>query len=186
MHGKRSMGSVTESLFARSRGAIRRHLRDICAAPSAALRKGARAPSPRLPRRGAPAGFTLVELLVVLVILGLIMAFAAPRVIQYLGGAKTDAAKIQIERLSNVLDLYRLEVGRYPDEQMGLDALMERPPDVETWNGPYLRNADSLTDPWGRPYIYRYPGEHGEFDLYSLGADGREGGEGENQDLTSW
>lgn len=177
------MRSAIESLLARSHGAIRRRLRALCAAPSAASGKGARA---RLPRHGAPAGFTLVELLVVLVILGLIMAFAAPRVIQYLGGAKTDAAKIQIERLSNVLDLYRLEVGRYPDEQMGLDALMERPPDVETWNGPYLRNADSLTDPWGRPYIYRYPGEHGEFDLYSLGADGREGGEGENQDVTSW
>ncbi|HSR72824.1 MAG TPA: type II secretion system major pseudopilin GspG [Kiloniellales bacterium] len=174
---------MMEKLFTRSHGAIRCHLRTFCATPLAALRTGARA---RLPRHRAPAGFTLVELLVVLVILGLIMAFAAPRVIQYLGGAKTDAAKIQIERLSNVLDLYRLEVGRYPDEQMGLDALIERPPDVETWNGPYLRNADSLTDPWGRPYIYRYPGEHGEFDLYSLGADGREGGEGENQDLTSW
>ena len=134
----------------------------------------------------AAAGFTLVELLVVLVILGLIAAFAAPQVIKYLGSAKTDAAAIQIERLSGVLDLYRLEVGRYPSTEEGLEALVERPIDAEAWNGPYLKKADALTDPWGRPYVYRQPGEHGEFDLFTLGADGSEGGEGEDQDLTSW
>ena len=136
--------------------------------------------------RRRQAGFTLVELLVVLVILGLIVAFAAPQVIKYVGGAKSDSAKIQVERLSSVLDLYRLEVGRYPSQDEGLESLVERPAGAETWNGPYLKKADALTDPWGRPYVYRQPGEHGEFDLYSLGADGQEGGEGENRDLTSW
>ena len=137
-------------------------------------------------KRRRQRGFTLVELLVVLVILGLVAAFAAPRVLKYLGGAKTDSARIQIERLSGVLDLYRLEVGSYPSEEAGLNALMERPADAETWNGPYLKKADSLKDPWGRPYLYRVPGENGEYDLYSLGSDGEEGGEGEKQDLTSW
>ena len=132
------------------------------------------------------AGFTLVELLVVLIILGLIAAFAAPQVIKYVGGAKSDSANIQVERLSSVLDLYRLQVGRYPSDDEGLDALMEAPADAPNWDGPYLKKADSLIDPWGRQYLYRFPGEHGEFDLYTLGADDQEGGEGENRDLTSW
>jgi len=131
-------------------------------------------------------GFILVELLVVLVILGLIAAFAAPQVIKYLGSAKTDAATIQIERLSGILDLYRLEVGRYPSTEEGLQALIERPIDAEDWNGPYLKKADALADPWGQAYLYRHPGEHGEFDLYSLGADASDGGEGEDQDVMSW
>ena len=136
--------------------------------------------------RGKPNGYTLVELLVVLAILGLLVALAAPRVIKYLGSAKTDTARIQIEKLGGVLDLYRLEIGRYPTEQEGLVSLVERPPQVDAWNGPYLKNRESLTDPWGRPYGYRSPGEHGEYDLYTLGADGKEGGDGEEQDLTSW
>ncbi len=141
----------------------------------------------RLGDRRRERGFTLIELLVVLVILGLIAALAAPRVIKYLGGAKADAAEVQIERLAGVLDLYRLEVGRYPSEEEGLRALVERPAGVDNWNGPYLKNADALTDPWGNPYVYRYPGERGtDYDLYSLGADGEEGGEGENRDITSW
>ena len=135
--------------------------------------------------RRRQAGFTLVELLVVLIILGLIAAFAAPQVIKFVGGAKTDSARIQIERLSGVLDLYRLQVGRYPSDE-GLNALMEAPADAPNWDGPYLKKADSLIDPWGRPYIYRFPGQHGDYDLYTLGADDQEGGEGENQDLTSW
>ncbi len=135
--------------------------------------------------RRREAGFTLVELLVVLIILGLIAAFAAPQVIKFVGGAKTDSARIQIERLSAVLDLYRLQVGRYPGDE-GLNALMEQPADAPNWDGPYLKKADSLIDPWGRPYLYRFPGEHGDYDLYTLGADGQEGGEGESRDLTSW
>lgn len=139
----------------------------------------------RISRRSQD-GFTLIELLVVLVILGLIVAFAAPQVIKYVGGAKSDAAKIQIERLSSVLDLYRLEVGRYPTQEEGLEALVERPSDADAWNGPYVKKADALTDPWRRPYIYQMPGEHGDYDMSSLGADGQEGGEGEDKDVTSW
>jgi general secretion pathway protein G len=139
----------------------------------------------RLDRR-REAGFTLVELLVVLIILGLIAAFAAPQVIKFVGGAKSDSAKIQIERLSGVLDLYRLQVGRYPSDDEGLNAMMEPPADAPNWDGPYLKKADSLIDPWGRPYLYRFPGEHGDYDLYTLGADGQDGGEGEDQDRTSW
>ncbi len=131
-------------------------------------------------------GFTLVELLVVLVILGMLAVFAAPRVLKYLGGAKTDAASIQIENLAATLDLYRLEVGRYPSQDEGLEALVRQPPGSETWNGPYLRKDAMLIDPWGSPYIFRIPGEHWEYDLYSLGSDGAEGGDGERRDVTSW
>ncbi len=131
-------------------------------------------------------GFTLMELLVVLAIIGLLAVLVAPRVIQYLGGAKVDTAKVQVDRLAGVLDLYRLETGTYPSQEEGLAILYDEPVNAANWNGPYIRNRDSLTDPWGNPYGYRYPGEHGEFDLYSLGADGREGGDGENQDITSW
>lgn len=137
-------------------------------------------------RRRRSAGFTLLELLVVLVILGLLAAVAAPRVMNYLGGAKTDTAGIQIDNLSTTLDLYRLDVGHYPSEEQGLEALLQPPPDANGWNGPYVRKEDMITDPWGRRYVYRYPGEHLEFDLYTLGADGTEGGEGENQDVTNW
>ena len=136
--------------------------------------------------RRTAAGFTLLELLVVLVILGLLATIAAPRVLSYLGGAKSDTAKIQIENLSTTLDLYRLDVGRYPSEEEGLGALLAPPPGAEGWNGPYVRREDMITDPWGRRYVYRYPGEHYDFDLYTLGADDAEGGEGENQDVTNW
>ncbi len=131
-------------------------------------------------------GFTLVELLVVLVILGLIMSFAAPQVFKYLGRAKTDSASIQIERLSTALDLYRLEVGRYPTSSDGMEALLEEPADAPGWNGPYIRKADALIDPWGQPYEYLSPGEHSDYDLFSLGRDGADGGDGEDGDVTSW
>ena len=140
-------------------------------------------------RRAAPraqAGFTLIELLVVLVILGLLAAFAAPQVLNYLGRAKTDAARAQVQNIASILDLYRLEVGSYPAQQDGLDALLEQPPDAARWNGPYVKRRDALTDPWGQIYEYRFPGEHGAYDLYTLGADRSEGGEGEDQDVTSW
>lgn len=136
--------------------------------------------------RGRKNGFTLVELLVVLAILGLLVALAAPRVMNYLGSARSDTARIQIEKLSGVLDLYRLEVGHYPTEQEGLRALVEKPTQAGDWNGPYLRNSESLVDPWGAPYVYHSPGQHGEFDLYTLGADGKEGGDGADRDITNW
>lgn len=128
----------------------------------------------------------MVELLVVLAILALLVAIAAPRVVKFLSSAKVDTAKVQIEKIGGVLDLYRLEVGQYPSEQEGLLALVEAPPQAATWNGPYLNNRDALLDPWGRPWGYKAPGEHGDYDLYTLGADGKDGGDGENQDITSW
>ncbi len=132
-------------------------------------------------------GFTLLEILVVLIILGIVAAiFAGPQVFQFLGTAKSEAAKIQVERIGAALDLYRLQVGRYPTDDEGLLALVERPTGISTWNGPYLKSTEAITDPWGRMYSYRYPGQNGEYDLYSLGADDTEGGEGEDQDVTSW
>lgn len=133
-------------------------------------------------RRPAP-GFTLLEILVVLAIIGLIAAIAAPQVFKSLGGAKSDSARVQIEALSTGIDLYRLEVGKLPRD---LDGLVNRPSGEERWNGPYLRKAAVPNDPWGNPFRYKAPGDHGDFDLYSLGADGAEGGDGENRDVTSW
>ncbi len=131
-------------------------------------------------------GFTLIELLVVLVILGLLAGLVGPQVINYLGGAKSDSTQLQIRDLVASLDLYRLDVGRYPSTEEGLQALVEAPPGVSNWNGPYLRKKQVPKDSWGNEYHYRAPGEHGSFDLYSLGADNAEGGEDENKDLVSW
>jgi general secretion pathway protein G len=107
-------------------------------------------------------------------------------VLNYLGRAKTDAARAQVQNIAGVLDLYRLEVGSYPAQQDGLEALLEQPADAPRWNGPYVKRRDALMDPWGRLYVYRFPGDHGAYDLYSLGADNGEGGDGEDQDVTSW
>jgi general secretion pathway protein G len=131
-------------------------------------------------------GFTLVELLVVLAILGLLAGLVGPQVMKFLGSSKTKTAALQIENLSSTLDLYRLETGRYPTSEEGLEALVSQPSDVPSWNGPYLKNAQVPKDPWGFDYQYRYPGEHGGADIWSLGADNREGGEGENSDIVSW
>jgi general secretion pathway protein G len=132
------------------------------------------------------AGFTLVELLVVMVILVLLASLVAPRVIGYLGSSRTKSAKVQIESLSTSLELFKLDTGRYPNDREGLDALVQRPNDAKNWSGPYLKKDKVPLDPWGKPYHYRFPGQRGPFDIYSLGADNREGGEGEDQDVTSW
>jgi len=132
------------------------------------------------------AGFTLIELLVVLLILGLLAGLVGPQVLRYVGGAKSDTAQLQIEELGAALDLYKLEVGRYPKSQEGLQALVEPPAGVDGWNGPYLKKKRVPVDPWGNEYHYRSPGEQGRYDLYSLGADNLDGGEDEDQDIVSW
>jgi len=137
-------------------------------------------------RRPRTRGFTLIELLVVLMILGLLAGLVGPRVLKHLGGAKTDTARLQIEELGAGLDLYHLEIGRYPTTEEGLAALAEPPAGVANWNGPYLRKKNVPTDPWGNEYRYSAPGEHGDYDLYSLGRDGSDGGNGEDEDIVSW
>lgn len=131
-------------------------------------------------------GFTLLELLVVLVILGLLASLVGPQVLRHVGTSKTQTAALQIDELGAALDLYRLEVGYYPTTQQGLEALVTAPSGVSNWNGPYLKKKVVRKDPWGNDYHYQFPGEHGEYDLYSLGADNREGGDGENRDVRSW
>jgi len=133
--------------------------------------------------------FTLIELLVVLVILGLLAALVGPRILGRIGGAKQEVAKSQIAMLEAALDQYRLDMGRYPTTEEGLKALIEPPEDEEAkknWRGPYLKKRKIPKDPWGKEYHYRCPGEHGDYDLWSYGADGEPGGEGENADVTSW
>lgn len=136
-------------------------------------------------RRSSQAGFTLVELLVVLVILVLLASLVGPRVIGYLGSSRTKAAKVQIQSLSTALELYKVDTGRYPTTSEGLKALTEAPAGTASWNGPYLTKKEVPSDPWGRPYVYRSPGEHGPFDIVSLGADNQPGGTGENEDITN-
>lgn len=137
-------------------------------------------------RRDGELGFTLVELLVVMVILVLLASLVAPRVIGYLGSSRTKTAKVQIESLSTSLELYKLDTGQYPDGRQGLVALVQRPGNLPSWNGPYLKKDRVPLDPWGQPYFYVYPGKHGAFDILSLGADKKEGGQGEDQDVSSW
>ncbi|MFP2769843.1 type II secretion system major pseudopilin GspG [Oceanisphaera sp. KMM 10153] len=131
-------------------------------------------------------GFTLLELLVVLVILGLLASLVGPQVLRQLSGSKTKTAALQIKELGTALDLYRLEVGRYPTSNEGLSALISAPANTRGWNGPYLTKKTVPQDPWGNDYQYRAPGQQGEFDLFSLGADNQQGGTGENQDVVSW
>jgi general secretion pathway protein G len=139
-------------------------------------------------RRGKSRGFTLIELLVVLLILGMIAGLAGPQVMNYLGEGKTKTAKLQIEEFANTLDLFKIDVGRYPDSQEGLQALVQAPTGqgADRWHGPYLKKKNVPKDPWGNDYQYAAPGKHGPYDIVSLGADGREGGEGENKDVANW
>jgi general secretion pathway protein G len=126
-----------------------------------------------------------MELLVVLAILGLLAGLVGPTVLGQLGGAKTKTAGIQMRDLEQALEMYKLDVGRFPNTSQGLDALVNKPSGVKGWNGPYLKAAVPQ-DPWGRDYIYKYPGSHGEFDISSLGQDGAAGGEGEDRDVSNW
>jgi len=131
-------------------------------------------------------GFSLIELIVVLVILGLLAAVVAPRVYDKLAKGREQIAKIQIKEIEGALQLFSFDVGRFPSTSEGLEALVRNPGNLEAWRGPYLSNADVPLDPWGKPYVFRCPGEHGDFDLFSLGPDGVEGGEGENADIVNW
>ncbi|QFU76710.1 type II secretion system protein GspG [Halioglobus maricola] len=130
-------------------------------------------------------GFTLMELLVVLAILGLLMALVGPNVLNQLGGAKTKTAGIQIKDLEQALEMYKLDVGRYPSTQEGLGALVNKPGNITGWNGPYLK-SDVPMDPWNRAYSYKYPGEKSEVDIFTYGANGTPGGEGEDRDVGNW
>ncbi len=140
---------------------------------------------PRVTRRGASAGITLIELLVVMVIISLFATVVGTRVIGRVDQARQTAARTQIAEFSTALDLFRLDVGRYPNMEQGLGALRIAPAGANNWDGPYLQR-DIIPDPWGTPYVFRIPGEHGDFDLISYGADGVEGGEDDNRDIVSW
>ena len=130
-------------------------------------------------------GFTLLELLVVMVIIGLLAGLVAPRYFEQIGKSNTKIARAQIESLGKALDQYRLDVGAYPTTEEGLQALMTKPQDAPHWSGPYLQKAVP-PDPWDRPYQYRSPGEHGDYDLYTYGKGGQPGGSGENATVSSW
>lgn len=135
--------------------------------------------------RSHQGGFTLMELLVVLAILGLLMSLVGPRVLNQLGGAKTKTAAIQIKDLEQALEMYKLDVGRFPSTSEGLVALVEKPASAVGWNGPYLK-SDVPADPWNRAYHYKYPGERSELDIFSYGQNGTPGGEGEDADVGNW
>ncbi|WP_353229022.1 type II secretion system major pseudopilin GspG [Novosphingobium sp.] len=131
-------------------------------------------------------GFTLLELLVVLAILGLLAAIIGPQVIRYLGSSRTQTAHVQAKNIEAAMELYKLDAGRYPSPEEGLQALVKAPASDPAWNGPYIADAAALTDPWGKPYLLKIPGDHGEVDIYSLGSDGQPGGTGEAKDVGSW
>ena len=142
--------------------------------------------SPKETRVRRPvAGFTLLELLVVVLIIGLLAGFVAPRYFNQVGKSEINVAKAQIDALEKALDQYRLDTGHYPTTELGLGALVQKPPSEPKWAGPYLRK-DVPLDPWGKPYVYKVPGEKGgDFDLVSYGKDGQPGGTGENADITN-
>jgi general secretion pathway protein G len=133
----------------------------------------------------ASKGFTLVELLVVLAILGLLAGLVGPRVLNQLDGAKGKTAAIQIKDFEQAVELFKLDVGRFPNNAEGLQGLVSKPASATGWNGPYLRSG-LPNDPWGNAYHYRYPGQNGEFDIFTLGADNAPGGDGDSADIGNW
>ncbi len=136
-----------------------------------------------LKQRRSDEGFSLIELIVVLVILGLLAAVVAPRVYDKLAKGKEQIAKIQIKELEGALQLFSFDIGRFPTTSEGLEALIRNPGNMDAWKSPYLNKTELPKDPWGKPYVYRCPGQHGDFDLFSVGPDGAEGGE---DDIVSW
>lgn len=132
------------------------------------------------------SGFTLLELLVVLGIISMLAGLVGPKVMKHMGEAKTKAAKVQITELGQALEMYKMELDKYPTSDQGLQALVEAPDNAKRWNGPYLAKSKVPLDPWQQEYHYVSPGEHGKYDLFSWGADEKEGGEGEDQDIVSW
>jgi len=132
-----------------------------------------------------PTGFTLIELLVVLAILGLLAGLVGPKVLSQLGGAKSKTAKVQIHELEQALEIFKLDVGRFPTQEEGLAALTTNPGSAAGWNGPYLKKGEAPVDPWGHPYQYTMPGRNSDVDIVSLGGDGAPGGDGENADISN-
>lgn len=132
------------------------------------------------------SGFTLVELLIVLIILGLVASIAGPNVMKYLGSSKAKTAKLQIKEIESSLELFFLDTGVYPSSNTGLLALVKNDDNTNGWSGPYFKKAYVPDDPWGNAYVYHFPGEQGAFDLLSLGADNQPGGEGDDSDITNW
>ena len=134
----------------------------------------------------AERGFTLLELLVVLAILGLLAAIIGPQVIRYLGSSRSQTAHVQARNVEAALELFKLDAGRYPTPDEGLGALIKAPPTDPAWNGPYLADPSALNDPWGKPYLFKTPGDHSEVDVWSYGSDGQPGGTGEAKDVGNW
>ncbi len=137
-------------------------------------------------KRKKSNGFTLIELLIVMVIIGLLAAFVVPKFIGRVGESKQITTKAQIELLSTALEIYKLDTGKYPAQEEGLKALINKPGEVNNWKGPYLKKNVIPKDPWGAEYVYKHPGEHGDYDILSYGADGNEGGADEDADVVSW
>ena len=131
-------------------------------------------------------GFTLLELMVVLIILALLASIVAPRVTHYMSRAKVETAKIEVNALGHAVDEYHLDTGQFPTDAQGLKALISAPQNARSWDGPYVKKQASLIDPWGHPYLYRCPGQHGRFDVYTLGPDPKSGSAADAQEIGNW
>jgi general secretion pathway protein G len=150
----------------------------------AGIRRGLASGQGKRSPHAPDAGFTLVEMLVVIAIIGLIMGLIGPRVLNYLSESKVKAAKIQLQSFASALDLFYLDAARFPSSAEGLVALVKPTPGITAWNGPYLKGGNVPNDPWGHPYIYRSPGDHGPYDIVSYGSDGQQGGSGLAADIS--